>query len=459
MFPKNFHWGAAAASYQIEGAWQEDGKGLSIWDVFSHTPGKVRNNDNGDVACDHYHRFRDDVALMKQMGLKAYRFSISWPRVIPNGVGEVNEKGIAFYRELLLALREAGIEPYITLYHWDLPWALEQRGGWVNPDSPLWFREYTQVVADRLGDLAQYFITFNEPSVFVKGYVNGEHAPGLLTSPDYYVKIHHNTLKAHGYSVQVLRERVPGAVIGIAPCSTPFFPEKPEDAEACREQYFAVKKTIANQKSEPIKNFFDVPSMLLDPIVFGKYPEDGLDVIRGYLPADWEADMALIAQPIDFIAENIYQGRRARKCGDGIEIVKSAPGYARTAINWPVEPECMYWMVKFIYERYQLPMIISENGLSCHDWVSLDGKVHDPNRIDFVNRHLLWLEKAIDDGVDMRGYMHWSIMDNFEWAKGYFDRFGMIYVDYSTQKRILKDSALWYKEVIATNGELLHQYD
>lgn len=459
MFPKDFHWGAASASYQIEGAWNEDGKGLSIWDVFCHTPGKILNGDTGDVACDHYHRFRDDVKLMREMGLKAYRFSLSWPRLIPDGVGAVNEKGVAFYRELLMALRDAGIEPYITLYHWDLPWKLQERGGWVNPESPEWFRQYAHVVGENFGDLAKYFITFNEPSVFIKGYVNGNHAPGLLTSADYYVKIHHNTLKAHGHAVRELRALVPDAQIGCAPCSTPYFPETQDDAQACKEQYFAVKRRIANQQPRYLETFFDVPSMFLDPIVFGEYPEDGLDVIRDYLPEGWESDMPLISEPIDFIAENIYQGRRARRCADGIEIVKSTPGYPRTAINWPVEPECMYWMVKFIYERYRKPMIISENGLSCHDWICLDGKVHDPNRIDYVNRHLLWLEKAMDEGVDMRGYMHWSIMDNLEWSKGYFDRFGMIYVDFKTQERILKDSALWYRDVIASNGELLHRFD
>lgn len=460
MFSKDFYWGAATASYQIEGAWNEDGKGLSIWDTFSHTPGKVMNNDTGDVACDHYHRFREDVQLMKKLGLKAYRFSISWPRVLPEGTGKVNEKGIAFYSRLVDELLAAGITPYCTLYHWDLPQVLMDKGGWCNPDSALWFEEYTRVVAERLGDRLKMYFTFNEVSVFIKGIVNGIHAPGLMMQPYYHVRAFHNILRAHGKSVKVLRELVSDCKVGIAPAIYPMIPQEEKDIEACRNYLFSVQKNANGKPVDALATFFNVPSMLLDPVVFGKYPEDGLEIIRPFLPEGWEADMAEIAQPIDFIAHNTYQGRYAEDDGKGgINVLPLKVGYPRTAIDWPVTPECMYWVPKFIWDRYKMPIYITENGLSCHDWVALDGKVHDYNRIDYLQRHLLQLEKAMADGADVRGYFQWSLMDNYEWARGYFDRFGLIYVDYPTGTRTIKDSGYWYREVIASNGALLHQHE
>lgn len=460
MFPKKFLWGAATASYQIEGAWNEDGRGLSIWDEFSHTPGKVRNNDTGDVACDHYHRYKEDVQLMKQLGLKAYRFSISWPRVIPNGTGEVNEAGVQFYSDLVDELLANGIEPYITLYHWDLPLRLQEKGGWCNPEIREWFAEYTALIADRLGDRVKHFFTFNEISVFIKGIINGVHAPGIQTTPDYYVKAFHNILCAHGRAVQVLREKVDGVKVGFAPAILPYVPETDADIDACRKALFAVKRMINGAPDNSIRMFINVPSMCLDPIVFGKYPEDGLEVIEKYLPEGWQEDMQLINQPVDFIAYNCYQGRTSRDDGKGgVTIVPNKVGYPRTAIGWPVNPPCIYWVARFLWERYHLPLYITENGMSAHDWISLDGKCHDPNRIDYLNRHLLQLEKAIDEGVGVSGYFQWSLMDNYEWAEGYFDRFGLIYVDYPTGNRTIKDSGHWYREVIATNGKHLHQYD
>lgn len=460
MFPKEFQWGAATAAYQVEGAWNEDGKGLSIWDEFSHTPGKVMNNDTGDVACDHYHRFREDVQLMKQLGLKSYRFSISWPRLLPQGTGKVNEAGIRFYSDLVDELLAAGIQPCATLYHWDLPLALMEKGGWSNPDSADWFAEYTALVADRLGDRIKFFFTFNEISVFIKGIINGNHAPGILTTPDYYVKAYHNILRAHGRAVQVLREKIKDVKIGFAPAIFPYVPKAETDREACRENLFAVKRTVNGKAVNPIEMFFNVPSMCLDPIVFGHYPADGLEVIEKYLPENWQEDMKLIAQPIDFIAFNVYQGvyATANPTAGGINVEKWETGYARTAIDWPVIPPCIYWVATFLYERYKLPLYVSENGLSSHDWIALDGKVHDMSRIDYLQRHLLQLEKAIDDGADVRGYFQWSLMDNYEWARGYFDRFGLIFVDYPTGTRTIKDSGYWYRKVIDTNGEELHKY-
>ena len=297
MFPKSFTWGAATASYQIEGGWNEAGKGPSIWDEFSHTPGKVRNNDTGDVACDHLHRYKEDVALMKQLGLKAYRFSISWPRLIPNGTGEINEAGIQFYSDLVDELLANGIEPFITLYHWDLPLRLQEKGGWCNRESVDWFAEYTALVADRLGDRVKHFFTFNEISVFIKGIINGVHAPGIQTTPDYYVKAFHNILCAHGRAVQVLREKVDGVKVGFAPAILPYVPETDVDIDACRKALFAVKRTINGAQDNSIRMFINVPSMCLDPIVFGRYPEDGLEVIEEYLPKGWQEDMKLISQP------------------------------------------------------------------------------------------------------------------------------------------------------------------
>ena len=459
MFPEKFIWGASTAAYQIEGAWNADGKGPSIWDEFSHTPGKVMNNDNGDIACDHYHRFREDVALMKQLGLKGYRFSISWPRVLPNGTGKINEAGIQFYSDLVDELLAAGIQPCCTLYHWDLPLRLMEKGGWSNPDSADWFAEYTALIADRLGDRIKFFFTFNEISVFIKGIINGIHAPGILTTPDYYVKAYHNILRAHGRAVQVLRQKVEGVQIGVAPAVYPYIPKTEADREICRDTLFSTKRVVDGKPNNPIDMFFNVPSMFLDPIVFGKYPEDGLDVIREYLPEGWQEDMALISQPIDFIAFNTYQGAEASVSPlGGIHMDTKPTGYARTAIDWPVLPKCIYWVATFLYERYKMPLYVSENGLSSMDWVALDGKVHDMGRIDYLQRHLLELEKAIDEGADVRGYFQWSLMDNYEWARGYFDRFGLIFVDYPTGQRTVKDSGYWYKKVIETNGKQLHNY-
>jgi len=459
MFPKNFLWGAATASYQIEGAWNEDGKGLSIWDEFSHTPGKIMNNDNGDVACDHYHRFKEDVQLMKQLGLKAYRFSISWPRVLPGGTGKVNEAGIRFYSDLVDELLAAGIQPCCTLYHWDLPLRLMEKGGWSNPDCADWFAEYTALIADRLGDRVKFFFTFNEISVFIKGIVTGVHAPGILTTPDYYVKAFHNILRSHGRAVQILRQKITDVKIGAAPAIYPYIPQTEADRNACRDALFNPCRIIDGKPVNTIEMFFNVPSMFLDPIVFGRYPENGLAVIEPYLPEGWQEDMALISQPIDFIAFNTYQGAVAAADGAGIRMVKKEPGYARTAIDWPVLPKCLYWVATFLTERYHMPLYISENGLSSHDWVMLDGKVHDYSRIDYLNRHLLGLEKAIEEGADVRGYFQWSLMDNYEWARGYFDRFGLIFVDYPTGTRTIKDSGYWYRKVIDTNGASLHDYE
>ena len=439
-------WGAATASYQIEGAWNEDGKGLSIWDVFSHDPKRILGGHTGDVACDHYHRFREDVSLMKKLGIQAYRFSISWSRLIPNGVGELNPEGVRFYSELIDALLEAGIEPYITLYHWDLPYELHKKGGWLNEDCVTWFAQYAAKITELYSDRVTNFITFNEPPCFVDlGYGSGVHAPGLKATYRDLFQIVHNVLKSHGAAVIAMRENAVKPIkIGFAPNCTPKYPEtdNAEDIEAARMKMFSCpplgEYTLSN-----------VVTWWSDPVIFGKYPEDGLELYKEHLPEITEEDMKLINQPIDFYGQNIYYGDpiRARANGEP-EHLERKVGIAKTAFQWPVTPECMYWGPKFLYERYGLPVIITENGMSAHDTVSLDGKVHDPNRIDFMERYITQLEQAAKDGVDIQGYFVWSFMDNFEWACGYSERFGLVYIDYETQQRIPKDSALWYRDWI-----------
>ncbi len=444
-FCKDFAWGAATSSYQIEGAWNEDGKGLSIWDVYAHQPDIVEDGSSGDVACDHYHRFREDVKLMKEMGLKAYRFSLSWPRIFPKGTGEVNEKGVKFYSELIDCLLENGIEPYITLYHWDLPYELHKKGGWLNSDSVKWFADYAAEVARRFADRVTNFITFNEPQVFIgHGCLMGVNAPGHQSTYRDVFQMAHNVMKAHGAAVIAMRAAASRPIkLGYAPTCSASYPatEKPEDIEAARKHLFACP--------ELGKRVMWNVSWWSDPVIFGKYPEDGLELYKDYLPEITEEDMKLINQPIDFYCQNIYNGKSIIMGADGNPQVQERPlGSPRNDLGWPITPECLQWGPRFLYERYGLPIYISENGMSAHDEISMDGKVHDPNRIDFLHRYLLELEKATDAGAEIGGYFAWSLMDNFEWTNGYNSRFGLIFVNYETQERIIKDSGYWYKQWI-----------
>lgn len=444
-FQKDFAWGVATASYQIEGAWNEDGKGASVWDVYTHEPGRIKDGYTGDIACDHYHRFKDDVKLMKELGIRAYRFSLSWPRLIPNGVGELNPAGVKFYSDLIDTLLENGIEPYVTLFHWDYPYALYQRGGWMNGESVAWFAEYAEKVTELFSDRVTHFITFNEPQCFIgQGYYQGLHAPGLKVSRRDILQMAHNTMKAHGAAVIAMRKAAKRPIkIGYAPTGSVYFPatDAPEDVAAAREVYFACRKPDAADLMWSV-------SWWSDPVILGKYPEDGLEMYKDFLPEITPEDMALIHQPIDFYGQNIYNGREVSGAGGVPALVTRKVGFPKTAIGWPITPEALQWGPRFLYERYGLPIYITENGMSAHDVVSLDGQVHDPNRIDFTHRYLLELEKATDAGVPVEGYFHWSFMDNFEWGHGYNERFGMVYVDYETQRRIPKDSALWYREWI-----------
>lgn len=448
-FAKDFVWGAATSSYQIEGTGRDSGKGQNIWDVFTKEPGRVYEGHTGDIACDHYHRFREDVAYMKELGLKGYRFSIDWSRVLPEGTGKVNEKGIDFYNALIDELLEQGIEPYITLYHWELPYEIHKRGGWMNPEIVEWFGQYARLVAERFSDRVKYFFTLNEPQCFVGlGFLQGCHAPGVKAPLRDTFEMAHNALKAHGRAVQMLRAYGKQNVqIGYAPTSGMCYPEKetPKDIEAARKALFALPDDLSNWT-------WNV-SWWSDPVILGKYPEEGMKKYEKYLPVITDEDMKLISQPIDFYGQNIYNGRCIRMGTDGRpEEVRRPAGFPKTATNWPVTPEALYWGPKFLYERYRKPIYITENGMACHDTVSQDGKVHDPNRIDFLARYLKNLKRAAEE-IDIRGYFQWSLMDNFEWDKGYAERFGIIYVDFETQERIWKDSAYWYRDLIRRNGD------
>jgi beta-glucosidase len=435
-FSKDFLWGAASAAHQVEGAWDEDGKTAGIWDALC--PGHIAHHETGHTACDHYHRFREDIALMKQLGLKAYRFSVSWPRVMPRP-HEVNAKGLQFYVDLVDALNEAGIIPMCTVFHWNLPMWLYDMGGWFCPEAPAYFEEYARVLGKALKGKVKYWFTINEPQCFIGlGYESGHHAPFLQTPPEKIPEAIRIVMLAHGRAAKALRETAGEQLkIGYAPTSGVYTPdnETPEAIEDARQKTFATLGTFSN-------------ALWADPLILGTIP----DMMQGVLSAE---DMEIIHQPLDFYAFNIYQSVNLND-RDGKLNPRVWPGLPRTALGWPVTPECIYWSARFHYERYGLPIIISENGMANTDFLMLDGKVHDPQRIDYVHRHLLQLERAANEGIPVAGYLYWSIMDNFEWAQGYDPRFGLIYVDYRTQERILKDSAYDYAEIIRTNGESLH---
>lgn len=447
-FRSDFIWGAATSSYQIEGGAYEDGKGLNIFDTFCSIPGRILNNDHGNTACDHYHRWKDDIAIMKEIGLKAYRFSLSWARILPEGTGRINPEGIKFYSDIIDELLKNGIEPYITLYHWDLPLALDKLGGWRNPEMVKWFAEYARVVAENFSDRVKNFITINEPQVIIGlGYQQGTIAPGLqITTPD-ALEASHILLKSHGAAVVALRTFSKQPVnIGYAPCGNMNIPasSSPEDIEAARRSMFEIPSAAAAPGSTVWFN---------DPILLGKYPEQGMKLCEEHMPKVTDTDMKLISQPIDFLGHNIYWGHTVAAEGGSPKIISDPGGFSRPPYKWPVTPDCIYWGTKFLYDRYKTPIYITENGKSCQDTVSADGRVHDPERIDYLNGYLAGLKKAYLEGIDIRGYFQWSLMDNFEWAYGYSERFGIVYVDYQTQQRILKDSAYRYSEIIRTDGE------
>jgi len=447
-FPAGFVWGAASSSYQVEGGSSPDLRGESVWDAFCRKPSAIYGSHTGERACDHFNRVEGDVALMAGMGLRAYRFSVSWPRVMHAGAGPVSEAGLGFYDRLVDTLMANGIQPWVTLFHWDYPLDLFRKGGWLNRDSAQWFADYTSVVVRRLSDRVTHWMTINEPQVFLQlGHGEGTHAPGIrLPLREQLVAAHH-VMRAHGLAVRAIRAeaRAP-SVIGWAPVGHIEFPVSEDDAavSAARSGTFSIsKRDLWNN------------TWFGDPVCLGRYPDDGQRLYGSDFPVFPSSDMAEIHQPIDFYGVNIYTGEPVQQSGGVPTPVPPLPGAARTAFGWTIEPAALRWGPRFLAERYNLPVYITENGMSSHDWVDVDGRVLDTARIDYTRRYLLALRQAVADGADIRGYFHWSILDNFEWAEGFKERFGLIHVDFETLARTPKLSSRWYRDIIATNGRSL----
>lgn len=447
-FPKDFIWGGATSSYQIEGAAFHEGGGESIWDMMGRQPGKIHQGDTGELACDHYHRYKQDVTLMANIGLKAYRFSVSWPRVLPTGQGAINQKGLDFYHRLVDELLEKNITPWVSLFHWDFPYDLYCRGGWLNRESADWFSDYTSLVVDKLSDRVQHWITLNEPQCYIElGHASGIHAPGLQLARREVLLAAHHTLLAHGKAVQVIRARsILTPMISASQAGTVSIPasDSVENITAARKHMFAVRdKGVFNN------------CWFSDPMILGVYPEDGIELYQEDMPNILSGDMELINQKLDYYGANIYSGRYVQFFEGGVieEVVKDNIQY--TEMNWPITPEALYWGPKFIYDRYKLPIVITENGMASRDEI-VDESIQDHNRIEFLQSYLTELSRSIEDGIPTLGYFHWSVMDNFEWAEGYLKRFGLIYVDYATQQRTIKESAYWYKQLINSGIDTKH---
>jgi len=439
-FPKNFIWGVATSAYQIEAAWKEDGRGPSIWDTFSHTPGKVTHNENGDIAADHYHRWKEDFALLSEMGIKAYRFSTAWPRILPDGTGKVNKKGLDFYDRIVDELLKRKIEPYVCLFHWDLPQALQDKGGWPNRDTTGHFAEYARVVADRLGDRVNVWFTHNEPWVaaFV-GHFLGDHAPGKKDIGAAVKSLHH-ILLSHGLAADAIRAEVKHPVkIGITLNLNPVHPatDSKKDKEA----------------TERVDMFMN--RIVLDPLLKGTSPIQESSIAKlltGKLIQD--GDLKKIHQ-LDILGVNYYS-RAVMKHDPKFPVVNVAqvhPEGNEYSGMWEIYPEGMYKILKQVW-NYQptCELMVTENGVPVPDGVDFDGRVRDERRIRYLQNHIAQVHRAIEDGIPVMGYFHWSLMDNFEWALGYGPRFGLVYVDWKTQKRIVKDSGRWFARVIAENA-------
>ena len=451
-FPENFLWGTATASYQVEGAVDEDGRGASIWDTFSHTPGKVYRGETGDIACDQYHRLEEDLDLMAELGMKAYRFSVAWPRVQPEGSGRTNLKGLDFYRRLVDGLRERDIEPMLTLYHWDLPQALEDRGGWTSRETSEHFAEYAGIVYEALSDSVSFWITLNEPWVASwMGHAYGVHAPGRTDPADALAATHH-LLLGHGLALETMRSAgTPGDnQFGV---TLNLHPARPARDRRADEDAASRVDGQANR-------------LYLDPLFRGAYPEDIISYYRERGvdgPPVRDGDMEKISGSVDFLGVNYYFRHHVRDAPD--EVLSQTPfsdlavrpivphAAEKTAMGWPVEPDGLAEMLVRIKDQYaDIPFYVTENGRAVHDYVNPEGKVNDEERVSYLDSHFRAAHAAMERGVDLRGYMVWSLVDNFEWAEGYSKRFGIVFVDYPTQQRIPKASARWYKEVIERNG-------
>lgn len=442
-FPQGFLWGSATASYQVEGAVDEDGRGKSIWDTFSHTPGKVVENATGDVADDHYHRYKEDVQLMKSLGVKSYRFSIAWPRVFPNGDGPANPKGLDFYNHLVDELLANNIQPFATLYHWDLPQALQDRGGgWQSRDTSKAFGDYAGYVAERLSDRVKHFFTINEFGAFVElGYRIGIHAPGLKLAPGVFNQTRHNAVLGHGLAVQAIRAKAKsGTKVGLA-----------ENMNICVPVIESKEHINAATRAARELN---APYMTV--IQEGKYTDAYLALAGADAPKFSPEDLKIISSPLDFVGINIYTPTyiRADESPLGFAVVPHPKSYPHMASWWlNIGPEALYWGPRHVAKLWNVKEIyITENGCSSSDIPAADGKVYDTDRVMYLRNYLTQLQRATADGIPVRGYFLWSLMDNFEWADGYTNRFGLHYVDYATQKRTPKLSAAFYREVIARNA-------
>jgi beta-glucosidase len=461
-FPQNFIWGAATASYQIEGAPLEDGKQLSIWDSFTHEQKRIADDSTGDISCNSYHNYKQDIHLLETLGIQNYRFSVSWPRVLSydadykgGGVrGHVNAKGIAYYDRLIDGLLEKNITPWLTLYHWDLPLELERKGGFRNRDIMYWMGDYATLIAQKFGDRVKNYFTVNEMPCILGGYDWGIFAPGMRLSQFELLNIIHNLLLCHGQMTRALRAGISGkSNIGFAHSAEALYPasETHQDLEA----YYAAQLSPSVKTDNGYRLAPGCITHWCDPIYFGDYPVQSYETFGKEMPVIKNGDMNIISTPIDFHGENIYNGRSisaAKENGASFQYDKQDIGAPHTAANWPVSPLSMYWLPKLLYDRYHKPIVISENGMSNTDYISEDGKVHDLARIEFTKKYLCELSRTIRSGTDVRGYFHWSLLDNFEWARGYSERFGLVYVDYKTGTRIPKDSSMWYKAVIRNNG-------
>jgi beta-glucosidase len=454
VFPDGFLWGVATASYQIEGAVDEDGRTPSIWDTFSHRPGTTLHGDNGDIACDHYHRFEQDADLMAELGIPSYRFSIAWPRVQPDGNAAVNRAGVDHYRRLVETLRARNIEPVATLYHWDLPQGLEDAGGWLNRDTAKRFEDFARVIGSALGDLVDRWITLNEPwcASFI-GYSAGDHAPGLTEIGAGVIAAHH-LLLAHGMATRAVAE-VAGASaqVGIA------LNLSPVTAASDSTEDVAAAQRVDQQRNR----------WFLDPVLRGSYPEWLLDEYMRLVGGDFlhSGDLEVIHADLSFLAVNYYTPMRVSAAalpratptrhsslGDWLGVEeRPRDDVPRTTKGWTIEPDGLSALLLRIRKDYgDIPLYVTENGAAFFDYVDPEGVVHDPERIDYLKCHFRAAHEAISQGVNLRGYFVWSLYDNFEWADGYGQRFGLVFTDYRTQARIPKESARWYREVIAANA-------
>ena len=438
-FPKDFVWGVSTSAYQIEGALTEDGRGPSIWDTLAAIPGRILNGDDASVACDSYHRYEEDIALMKELGVKAYRFSVSWPRIYPRGDGELNPKGIEHYRRFVTKLREAGITPFCTLYHWELPQALQDRGGWENRATIDAFVRFAETMFREFDGLIDCYMTFNEPwCIAINGHLLGRHKPGI-TSWQSAIRVAHHVLVAHGRTVRRFRELGVRGQIGYAPDMYWYEPltRKPEDVDAAYRAF-------------QIYNWF------VEPVFTGRYPEKMAEWIRtkGAEPPVEPGDMETVREPIDFFGLNFYGGNIVRhKPGNNyLDLEHVGLGYPQSDKGWFIYPEGLYRMLTWLTDRFgPIPIYITENGVCYNDEPDGGGRIRDGRSIAFMRDHIAELARAIESGVNLKGYFHWSLMDNFEWAFGYTCRFGLVHVDFNTLKRTPKDSFYWYKKVIRNN--------